>query len=541
MTASGKQQVLVAGAGPVGLAVTHELARRGVSVRLVDAADGPATTSRAVATHPRTLELYDQMGLIDQMLERGRRISAFTLYQDGRRLARLDADYSTMPTRFPFTLAIEQTATEAVFREALATRGITPEWGVRLEDLAQDGTEVTVRLRHADGTVETTTVPWLVGCDGGHSVVRRLLQLPLAGDANRTWLLADAEMHTDLPLNSIYWIRTQGGTLMAVPLSGNRWRLLDTVDIDYDSDDAIAERFQRKIGMGIGSAVRVARPTWVSVFTAQQRMVPRMRVGRCLVAGDAAHVHSPASGQGMNTGIQEAVNLAWKLAMVVTGQAHPQLLDSYDVERVPVGAALLASTRKATKMIELRTPFTDLALPVIFGVVSRVDQIRRRMQAQMLGGMSGLNVSYKDSPLTVPPNGAREEPRPGERITRVSSQDEGSPGWSVLLSALREPRWLLLVADSRQARPTQEALAAVDGYRSWLSVWRVTDAAEAVDAGVVPDADGCVRANLGLTAGGWLLVRPDGYVQARGHDLTRAALEAALDRVHLVQPLARVG
>ncbi|MGA5305650.1 FAD-dependent oxidoreductase [Nucisporomicrobium flavum] len=536
-------QVLVVGAGPVGLTTTHELVRRGVRVRLVDAADGPAVTSRAVATHPRTLELYDQMGVIDEILRRGREISAFTLYQDGRRLARLDADYSTMPTRYPFTVAIEQTSTEAIFRDALNAYGVTPEWGVRLEGLEQTDSAATVRLRHADGRVEETTVPWVVGCDGGHSTVRKMLDLPLSGAANQTWLLADAVMTTKLPPNSIYWIRTKGGTLMAVPLSGDRWRLLDTVEVDYDGDDdRIAQRFQRKISAGIGHRVTVERPTWVSVFTAQQRMVPRMRSGRCLVAGDAAHVHSPASGQGMNTGVQEAINLSWKLAMVIAGDSRPELLDTYEVERVPVGAALLESTKKATQMIEMRTPFTDLALPVLFGVISRVRQIRKKVQAELLGGMSGLNLSYRESPLSAPGGPSDDGPAPGQRITRATREDERSCGWPVLLEALREPRWLLLLspkADNAQAMDV--AKRAEDVYRRWLSVWWITDEATVEGFGVIPDQDRRVRDRLGLRDGGWVLVRPDGYVQSRGATLASDTLAAALERVCLVSPFSSVG
>ena len=171
--------VLVAGAGPVGLTVAYELARRGVRVRLVDAAPGPATTSRAVATHPRTLEVYDQMGVVDEMIARAVRITAFTLYADGRRLARLDADYTEIPTRYPYTLAMDQVLTEEVLREALAARGVAVEWGMRLSSFQQDADGVTARLEGAAGS-EETRVGWLVGCDGGHSTVRKLLDLPTA-------------------------------------------------------------------------------------------------------------------------------------------------------------------------------------------------------------------------------------------------------------------------------------------------------------------------------------------------------------------------
>jgi NADPH-dependent dioxygenase len=150
--------VLIVGAGPVGLTVAHELARRGVRVRLVDGAAGPATTSRAIATHPRTLETYDQMGIVDDIIAKAVRITAFTLFADGRRLVRLDADYTEIPTRFPFTLAIDQVLTEGVLREAVARQGVTVEWGVRLRSFAYDDDSVTVSLEHTDGKIEDARV-----------------------------------------------------------------------------------------------------------------------------------------------------------------------------------------------------------------------------------------------------------------------------------------------------------------------------------------------------------------------------------------------
>ncbi|SEB30939.1 2-polyprenyl-6-methoxyphenol hydroxylase [Streptomyces misionensis] len=516
-------EVLVVGAGPVGLTAAHELTRRGVRVRLVDAATAPAVTSRAIAVHPRTLETYDQMGVLGGMLAASRRITAFTVYQNGRRLARLDADYTATPTRFPFTVTLEQVETERVLREALTELGVEVEWGVRLTGLDRRPDGVTATLRHADGTEENAEVPWLVGCDGGHSTVRKLLQLPLVGESTETWLIADATVETRLPPNSIYLIRAEGGTLMMAPMpEKNRWRMLDTVDVSYDGDgDAVAVRFARKLTAGLGHPVRVGTPRWVSVFTAQQRMVPAMRRGRVLVAGDAAHVHSPASGQGMNTGIQEAFNLAWKLQLAVRGLAADELLDSYGTERVPIGRALLGNTKRATQLISLKNALAGLAMPVVFGLAQRIPPLRVKMQRAALGRVSGLNVAYPDSPLTVPdgsplPGG----PRPGERVAQVGPEQAAATGWRELVDHLRDVRWTLLVFGDQGA----ETAAAALRYDTVLSV-RTIDAGDPVD-GTTPLADpgGALRTGLGVGARGWLLIRPDGYLAARGTELTEEAL-----------------
>ncbi|MET9896138.1 FAD-dependent oxidoreductase [Streptomyces sp. NPDC006465] len=621
--------VLVVGAGPVGLTAAHELARRGLRVRVVDAAPGPARTSRAVAVHPRTLETFDQMGTAEGMLRHGRRNRAFTMYATGRRLVRLEADYASMPTRYPYTLIIEQTRTEGVLRAALARLGVRVEWGVRLAGFEQDATGVRARLVHTDSTRDSTltrdstgaaeheeregrparegprgreereelrgrgelgesgeweevcAVPWLVGCDGGHSTVRKTLGLPLVGESRDTWMLADAPVRMDLAPDTIYWVHTGGQALMMVPYAREgHWRLLDTAPRSHDGRGS-AERFGARLSRGLGTGVQVGEPEWTSVFTFQQRMVPRMHEGRVFVAGDAAHVHSPASGQGMNTGIQEAYNLAWKLAAVHHGHARRPLLESYGQERVPVGRALLDSTRTATWLVQFKNALAAIALPLVFAVVRNVPWLRRAIQRKVLGGMSGLRLHYAGSPLTTPAATPRTRrrpgPAPGERASAAATAGDA------LARELRDVRWSLLLAHDGSDRDDsgsdhggdrdrgsdhdsdrdhdhgsgsahgsssgsssgsgsvalRTAREAEGRYGAWLSVRRVggrTGQTALPDAGgVLPDADGALRAALGLAAeGSWVLVRPDGYLAARGETLTPAVLERALAPVHPV-------
>ncbi|NED93314.1 NAD(P)-binding protein [Streptomyces sp. SID11233] len=544
-----RPDAIVAGAGPVGLTAAHELARRGLRVRLVDAAAGPARTSRAVATHPRTLETYDQMGIVDDMLVRGRRNRAFTMYAEGRRLVRLEADYATMPTSYPYTLVIGQTETEEVLREAVARLGVEVEWGVRLTGFEQDSDSVRVTLSGPDGTEESVGTSWLVGCDGGHSTVRKLLGLELLGGAGETWMLADAPVATDLPPDTIYWAHTGGQALMMVPYARDgHWRLLDTAPVGRGSDPRpVEERLTEKLSAGLGRTVRVGESEWTSVFTFQQRMVERMREGRVLVAGDAAHVHSPASGQGMNTGIQEAYNLGWKVAMVEQGHARPELLDTYSQERVPIGRALLGSTRAATFLVQLKNMFASVALPVVFTFVRNVTPLRRAVQRKVLGGMSGLRIGYADSALTTGDASRRRSgagpapvPGPGERVAQATVNEPDDSGRAGLRAELRDPRWSLLLAAGGTGPgdvPVGVAITAAAQYSEWLSV-RTVGGTGPDGPAPLADPDGRLRAALGLAPGNWLLVRPDGYTAARADVLTRAALGRALAPLRPAELLA---
>lgn len=527
--------VLVVGAGPVGLTAAHELARYGLSVRLIDGADHFATTSRALGVHARTLETYDQMGVLEEMLAETRKVRHLTLYQNGSPLIRFDSDYSRMPTRFPYSVMIDQTRTERVLRDATARRGVSVEWGARLSEFADDEHGVTAEIIRTDGGRETVRAAWLLGTDGGHSTVRKRLGLTLRGDQTETWLIADAVVHCNLPPDSIYWMRTQEGAVMMVPFpEEGRWRLVDTRDVDHDqnigADTALASRFARKIQRATGTSVIVEAPSWVSVFTIQQRMVPTMRAGHCFVAGDAAHVHSPASGQGLNTGIQEACNLAWKIADVQQGRADSHLLDSYDAERVPVGAELLKSTRFTTTLVQMRGPFTAAGLRALFTIVRKVTPLKSRIERKIMGGTSALGLSYAAGPGAVSSAGALAV-AVGERMAQVTAaQETNSAGWRSLLAVLREPGWSLLIFTDRNGNgATLHRLA--DEYEGVVQV-RTVLGPNTEDNSTVPsplqDPDGLLADGLAARPGSWLLIRPDGYLAASGQlDVTDPAASVA--------------
>ena len=514
--------VLIAGAGPVGLMAALQLARWGVSVRLVDAAPGPATTSRALGTHARSLEIYDQLGILGDISPHGTRVNAFIRHH-GDRAARVDFDFGGLATRFPFMVDIDQVVIERVLRGHAAAARVGVEWNTRLESFQHDDDAVTAVLRGGDGsdaTQETVRARYLWGCDGGHSIVRKTLQLPLVGEAAHTWLIADAIVHTDLERDGVHWLFPGGGALMVFPFPDpHKWRLLDTTgEGDAEDPDQIARRFSTKLSHALERDTVVESPSWVSKFTIQQRAVPTMHVGRCFVSGDAAHIHSPASGQGLNTGIQDAYNLAWKLAMVVHGHADVTLLDTYDAERVPIGQALLASTGEVMDTAMVDTATTD---------TQDADSAFAR---QLIRTMSALMIAYSDSSLTVPDDEPGEGPRPGQRLTQISAADAQAPGWTALRAVLRTSAWHLLVfTGNRQPTSPDQITADTTSLPAWLDTVTINRQRLDHDDRGVWDPDGRVQDTLAATDGDWILVRPDGYLSARGSEDT--SLRAALDQL----------
>ncbi|MEV0804774.1 FAD-dependent oxidoreductase [Micromonospora sp. NPDC050200] len=517
--------VLVAGAGPVGLTVAHELARRGVAVRIVERAKGPAATSRATATHARTLEIFDQMGVLPRLLHRGQRVVHFSLHMRGRRLVRFDTNYADLPTRFPFSLMVDQVITEEVLRQSLAELGVPVEWDTELQRFEPSEDGVSVSLGHGDGSVEQLDVPWLVGADGARSTVRKQLGLRLLGDTTQTWMNADVVIDADLQRDSNHLLHTGKGTILLVPFPDpGKWRAVDTVDVsDAEDWELVRARLARKISLALRRPVEVATPTWVSVFTVQQRMIQQMRVGRCFVAGDAAHVHSPASGQGMNTGIQDGYNLAWKLADVVRGYAAEELLDSYSAERVPIGKTLLGSTRTATALVALRTALAPVLIPVGLGLLNRLKPVKRKIEGKIIRGFCGLALDYAGSPLSGDSAAERGALPSGHRVGCTSGMERDHTGWGELVAQLRDPRWTLLAfTDGTGSRRLLEELDARYGDAVALR----TVAPVGVDgAGPNPlaDADGALRRALGPRSGSYALIRPDGYLAGTGplEDLER--------------------
>ncbi|MCD9143682.1 FAD-dependent monooxygenase [Streptomyces albireticuli] len=341
--------VLVVGAGPVGLVVACELLQQGVPVRVVDANRNHSLHSRAISVWPRVLEVLRRIDVADTLVERGHRVSGVGYYSSGRLLgtARLDR----LPdTPYPFGLMLAQSRTEEVLEKRLAELGGTVERGVRLTGLAQRPDHCAVTLEHEDGATEETEVPWLVGADGAHSTTRKLLGIPFEGDQpDVSFAIADAHVDGDLSDRLLGYCYSPGGSLALGPLGDGVFRLAVSVPHPEDDTPPPLALFQEVLDARAPGHGVVRGLKWSTTFRVRVRTAARFSAGRCFLAGDAAHVMSPAGGQGMNTGLQDAVNLGWKLAGVARGRLDPAALDSYDAERREAAHRVTATTGRQTR------------------------------------------------------------------------------------------------------------------------------------------------------------------------------------------------
>ena len=337
-------QVLVVGAGPTGLVLAADLLARGVSTRIIDKGDGVNLETRAIAVHARALEVLDLMGLAERFVEHGQIVRWWRFYADGK--PRLSLDLSGNGSRFGFMLDIPQHQTECLLRARVAELGGVIEQGTELTGLADEAAGVTARVRDARGQTRVITAGYVVGCDGAHSRVRHELDLPFHGHPYpQDWLLADVRLDWARSEDEVHaFFRSDGVPLICFPMREHRWRLVVPFAGDRAPGAPDVDEVQRLVDQRAPERIVVSDPTWLASFNCHRRSTGTYRRGHVLLAGDAVHIHTPAGGQGMNTGITDAHNLGWKLALVAVGRAPGQLLDTYGREREPVAAQVLGLT-----------------------------------------------------------------------------------------------------------------------------------------------------------------------------------------------------
>ena len=488
--------ILIVGAGPVGLTAACELARHGVRARIVERLDEPSTHSRAAAVQPRTLESLEPLGLPDELVSRGSPQRTFDVWggRDGtRHLARFDmADISS---RYRFVLDIPQSETEAVLRGCADRLGVAVERGVAVDSLRDEGDQVVAVLKSVAGT-EEVTAGWVLGADGASSVVRHAMGLRLEGWEDGDYAVyADVDVDMEFPFDSTTMVTDARGQRSVRPMGGRRVRLafparqLDlSVEPTVDDVQALCDEM-------LNGRVRIVTPHWLLHYRAHRGLAPRFRVGRMLLAGDAGHVHPPAGGQGMNTGIQDAISAAWRLALITRGLATPELLDDYDTERHAVATEMVNGTSKLSTLMS-GTGLTAVARQAVLFALGHVHALNDVVATRA----AQIAIDYHAAGTVVGPAGTAG--------SHVAEHLAGTP---------------VTVTDLVGAGHRVFAFGADAEERAAL-------AAQLGEVGEVRAGDPVLATALGVGERGLVAVRPDGYIGLVADSPDRAALSGYLTR-----------
>jgi 2-polyprenyl-6-methoxyphenol hydroxylase-like FAD-dependent oxidoreductase len=495
-------ELVVVGAGPVGLVAACELARRGIRIRIIDKLAEPTDESRAIAIHARSCDMLDRMGVLDDLTATGVMSTGMNMFAGRKKMFRVPLDGVDSP--FPYTLVTAQTETERVLTERLTALGVTVDRGLALTGLSQDDHLVHLTLQRADGTTEHVDTPWVIGTDGGHSTVRHLVGTKLQGSfKGERFILGDVEVEPHFDNTNMYTYFSPDGPAVTLPMLGGRVRFLaqihDAPGTPLNLNPA-KEQLQKIVDERIGG-VTITTPHWLTCFEIHHGQVPAYRWGRVFLAGDAAHIHSPAGGQGMNTGMQDAFNLCWKLAMVIKGDAGDALLDSYDAERHPVGKAVIDFTSVLTRIGTLKG-VARIARNAIVRVAGNIPPAVRLMASNV----EETNIAYKGSAAGLASGSRHAKVAAGSHIPPVDNpelQKQLSAAWGpahtghvVLTITANKP-----APAAGPAGQMQVLIASCDlpvgGY----------------DA-VIADPDSVIAKRFGLRDGGRVVVRPDGYIGA---------------------------
>ena len=513
----GDIDVLIVGAGPTGLVLALWLTRLGARVRIIDKTGEPGTTSRAVAVQARTLELYSQVGLADAVVDRGRNVAAANLWVSGKKVARaVFGDMGAGLSPFPYALTYPQDEHELLLIGRLAEAAVEVERRTELVGIEDAPGHVLARLRRSDGTQVTCEAAYIAGCDGAHSTVREALGIGFPGGTYaHLFYVADVEA-SGATMNGEIHVGLDTGDFLAVfPLKDEgRARLVGTVQEGEHQLDNLSwnDVSQRVIEW---MRINVTNVNWFSTYRVHHRVANHFRRGRAFLLGDAAHIHSPVGGQGMNTGIGDAVNLAWKLAAVLRGRANSSLLDSYEPERITFARRLVATTDRAFTGVTSSRP---IARRVRLDIVPRLIPLLfafRAVRRLMFRTISQTSVNYRGSSLSEGRAGAV---RGGDRLPWVKADLNGAGDNFTPLTSLD---WQVHVYGD--AAPEIQAVCGVRKLPLHVFPWR-------------PETG-----RAGLRRNAVYLVRPDGYVALANAEGSAAAVTSYLDARSLTMAGATQG
>ncbi|KPC54153.1 FAD-dependent monooxygenase [Amantichitinum ursilacus] len=449
------KQVLIVGAGPIGLTLAMALTRQAVPVRIIEKNAVRSPYSKALIVWSRTLEMLEIEGIAQDFVAAGIPARGAAVWAEGKQRVQLRFAEAGIATDYPAGVLLAQSETERLLENHLATLGVHVEREVELIQHHSTPDGISATLRHADGRIETAQAAWLAACDGAHSTVRHQLDTAeFAGDTLPThWLLADVKLASDLPRDEVSMFLAHDGLLIAIPFGDGRFRVMgDIGQVDRASlpEPTLAD-IQHLLDTRSDTPAVAQDPAWISHFVINERMVREYRYGRVFLLGDAAHIHSPAGGQGMNTGMQDAINLAWKLALHSHGLVGEALLDSYSSERSAIADQVLRKSGNLTRLALIHNPLLQHLRSATVSALGHLDSVRRTLAQQF----TELDLHYPDSPLNRALPGASTQMLPGDRAPNAGLN--AADGSRTLYALLAQGRFVVATTGATPVTLSEDA------------------------------------------------------------------------------------
>jgi 2-polyprenyl-6-methoxyphenol hydroxylase-like FAD-dependent oxidoreductase len=509
--------VLIVGAGPTGLMLANQLARRGVRCQIIDRHAGPALQTRALGVQARTLEIYSHLGIVDRALELGKRGTGANLWAQGRKMARVPLGETGLSvTPYPFILILGQDDNEQIMGERLCDWRMSVQWNTELVELEQATDHVAATLKIPEGATRTVTAAWIAGCDGAHSSVRALNGIGFPGAPyEHVFFVADTEATGTMVPDEVNVYLWREGFHLLFPMRGkDHWRIVGIVPPELRNTDglefaAVMPSLRKEAGVSLS----FKSCSWFSIYRIHHRSASRFRDGRCFLLGDAAHIHSPVGAQGMNTGLQDAYNLAWKLALVAEGKADASLLDTYEAERIPIAQRLLNTTDRGFRLAVSDSPVAGLFRTKILARIGALAMSIKRVQVWAFRIVSQTGIHYRWSSLSQSLDGMPEgAPQGGDRFPWLKLKLAAGGPVEDLYQKIDDTRLHLIVVG--QSAPA----AATVGPAGFLDVC-------AIRADPVNDAE-LARARIPPIS--YYLLRPDGHIGLCGIHLEPGQVERYL-------------
>jgi 2-polyprenyl-6-methoxyphenol hydroxylase-like FAD-dependent oxidoreductase len=522
--------VLIIGAGPTGLMAAAQLQRFGIPYRIIEKREGTTKYSKALGVQARTMEIYEQMGLVEKAIAQGTPANKLQIMVKGEYvqtmpLSEAGADF----TAFPYLFILEQSRNEELLFEYIKNKGGQVEFQTEMIHFEVKGNKTLVEIQAADGTQEHILADWVIAADGGRSPIRHILKVPFEGDTYKNiFYVVDIEVHWKKDHDSLHINLADNNFTAFFPITdekGTRYRLVGILpESYYDQEDIQFDDIKKEIQSVQHLDLEFGEANWFSVYKVHHRCVDRFREGSIFFAGDSAHVHSPAGGQGMNTGLQDAYNLAWKLALVVQGKAKESLLDTYHQERWAIAHQLVNTTDRAFSNVVRKGRLINwFRLNIVPFLLSRLMGIRK-IQQRAFKIVSQTGINYADSPISVSSTYlSKKTPHPGDRLPYLQIWDPTAAKLKNLYHQLGEHRFHAIVWLSNKDKIGLKEASAVERYLNenhagLFHTHRIEDQTENVPA----------FQQLDLKSSTLYIVRPDNYIAYIGKVEDLDALKAYL-------------